>query len=93
MATLTEDVQFGARQQFVQEVVDRWWELRQPGRPFEQAVLMALADQMGQQIGNTAGGRDAAPRVNGDEGLRRALDGGDVLVDGGPDTWLMRECM
>ncbi len=46
--------------QFVQEVVDRWWELRQPGRPFETASLLALADQMGAQIGNVAGARDAA---------------------------------
>lgn len=46
--------------QFVQEVVDRWWELRQPGREFERPALHLLADQMGAQIGNTAGARDAA---------------------------------
>lgn len=46
--------------QFVQEVVDRWWELRQPGREFETTLLHQLADQMGAQIGNAAGARDAA---------------------------------
>ena len=46
--------------QFVQEVVDRWWELRQPGREFETVALHLLADQMGAQIGNVAGARDAA---------------------------------
>jgi CotH kinase protein/Lamin Tail Domain/Chitobiase/beta-hexosaminidase C-terminal domain len=46
--------------QFVQEVVDRWWELRQPGQPFSTPVLHQIADQMGNQIGNAAGARDAA---------------------------------
>jgi hypothetical protein len=46
--------------QFVQEVVDRWWELRQPGREFVTAELHLLADQMGAEIGNAAGARDAA---------------------------------
>ncbi|HEX2749602.1 MAG TPA: lamin tail domain-containing protein, partial [Verrucomicrobiales bacterium] len=46
--------------QFVQEWVDRWWQLREPGQPFEQTVLNALADQMGAQIGSAAGARDAA---------------------------------
>lgn len=46
--------------QFVQEWVDRWWELRQPGQPFDINVLRALADQMGAEIGNVAGARDAA---------------------------------
>ena len=46
--------------QFVQQVVDRWWELRQPGRPFQTTALHLLADQMGGQIGNDAGARDAA---------------------------------
>ncbi|MGI8602786.1 MAG: lamin tail domain-containing protein [Verrucomicrobiales bacterium] len=46
--------------QFVQEWVDRWWQLRQPGRPFVNTALNTLADQMGAQIGNAAGARDAA---------------------------------
>ena len=58
--------------QFVQEVVDRWWELRQPGRAFETAALHLLADQMGAQIGNVAGARDAtrwAPDNNPRNGI------------------------
>jgi CotH kinase protein/Lamin Tail Domain/Chitobiase/beta-hexosaminidase C-terminal domain len=46
--------------QFVQEVVDRWWELRQPGRAYETTALLTLADQMGAEIGNPAAARDAA---------------------------------
>ena len=46
--------------QFVQEWVDRWWQLRQPGQPFTNAELNLLADQMGAEIGNAAGARDAA---------------------------------
>ncbi len=46
--------------QFVQEWVDRWWQLRQTGKPFSNANLLALADQMGAEIGNVAGARDAA---------------------------------
>ncbi len=46
--------------EFVQDVVDRWWELRQPGREFETSALHLLADQMGAEIGNAAGARDAA---------------------------------
>ncbi len=46
--------------QFVQEWVDRWWELRQPGQPLANSMLTTLADQMGAEIGNAAGARDAA---------------------------------
>lgn len=46
--------------QFVQEWVDRWWALRQPGQPLATEALRTLADQMGAEIGNTAGARDAA---------------------------------
>lgn len=46
--------------QFVQEWVDRWWALRQPGQPLANTALTTLADQMGAEIGNAAGARDAA---------------------------------
>ncbi|MES2706045.1 MAG: lamin tail domain-containing protein [Verrucomicrobiota bacterium] len=46
--------------QFVQDWVDRWWMLRQPGQPLATDVLRTLADQMGAEIGNVAGARDAA---------------------------------
>lgn len=46
--------------EFVQAWVDRWTELRRPGQPLESTSLTLLADQMGAQIGNAAGGRDAA---------------------------------
>ncbi len=45
---------------FVQAWVDRYWLLRQPGSVFDLANLNTLADQMGAQIGNAAGARDAA---------------------------------
>lgn len=45
---------------FVQEWVDRWVELRRPGRPLDEAVLHEVADRMGSEIGNAAGARDAA---------------------------------
>ncbi|RYD64442.1 MAG: hypothetical protein EOP84_32735, partial [Verrucomicrobiaceae bacterium] len=44
---------------FVQAWIDRWWELRAPGQPFVTANLHGIADQMGAQIGNVAGARDA----------------------------------
>ena len=43
---------------FVQAWVDRWWELR--AGPLADSNLNTLADQMGAQIGNTVGARDAA---------------------------------
>lgn len=46
--------------QFVQDWVDRWWALRQPGQPLATDALRTLADQMGAEIGNAAGARDAA---------------------------------
>lgn len=46
--------------QFVQDWVDRWWALRQVGQPLATDALRALADQMGAEIGNVAGARDAA---------------------------------
>jgi len=43
---------------FVQAWIDRWQQLRQG--PLSDANLNGLADQMGAQIGNVAGARDAA---------------------------------
>lgn len=43
---------------FVQAWVDRWWELR--AGPLANTNLNTLADQMGAQVGNAAGARDAA---------------------------------
>ncbi len=43
---------------FVQAWVDRWWQLR--SGPLTNANLNAVADQMGAQIGNVIGARDAA---------------------------------
>jgi hypothetical protein len=43
---------------FVQAWVDRWQQLR--AGPFAQANLNAVADNLGAQIGNAAGARDAA---------------------------------
>jgi len=70
--------------QFVQEVVDRWWELRQPGREFETVALHLLADQMGAEIGNAAGLRDATRW-----GSANAASGGVYLNEIGlMKTWL-----
>lgn len=71
--------------QFVQEMVDRWWELRQPGQVFETSALHALADAMGAEIGNTAAARDAA-RWSGN-----APAGGVYLNEiAAMKTWLQR---
>ena len=65
--------------QFVQEMTDRWWQLRQPGQPFEQASLIALVDFQAGQIGNTIGARDAA-RWPGDDTPRNGSYLGEVTL-------------
>ncbi len=46
--------------EFVQAWIDRWTQLREPGQPLQTASLTLIADQMGAQIGDVAGARDAA---------------------------------
>lgn len=50
---------------YVQALVDRWWELRKGA--FSDASLGALVDQLGNEVGAAAGARDAArwPGVDG----------------------------
>lgn len=72
--------------EFVQEWVDRWWELR--GDTLSNANLVALADALGAQIGNTIGARDAARWPGGGTGGNTFVSGSHSGEIARMKTWL-----
>jgi len=73
--------------EFVQEWVDRWWELR--GDIFSNENLEALADTLGAQIGNTIGARDAARWPGSGSGGNTFVSGSHSGEIARMKTWLI----